>query len=108
MARITGGAVQALAGCAAVFEAADPPRSGTVAFWDPAGGALPQGTGSAGELTVAVPGDERVTVRRVPALRLPVGDAVPVLTAARRASAGARGDGARPSGPHPAAAFWGA
>lgn len=150
MAAITGAAVKALTRYAAVFEAADPPRAGTVAFWKPAGadsaprrpaeGGGPAGEadpaeqedgdglpdliglreiahlhGLIGELTVVVPHRDGVVRRSVPALRLPVRDAVPVLTAARRASgavtAGASGarSGGGPSGAaHPAAAFWGA
>ncbi|KAA2253952.1 DEAD/DEAH box helicase [Solihabitans fulvus] len=67
-----------------------------MAFWDPDGGALPEDVGERGELTIAAPpGDAGTTP--VPALRLSVADAVPVLTAARRATDA-----------HPAAAFWGA
>jgi SNF2 family DNA or RNA helicase len=112
MGRIPAADVARLAGCAAVFEPADPPRAGTVAFFDPAAAAgegpargdLPlvatAGDGSAerGSVTVAVPGrDGGVDVVTVPAVRLPAADAVPVLTQARR----------RP-GSHRAPAFWGA
>ncbi len=75
--------------CAAVFEAADPPRTSTVAFY---GVDLPEG--EFGELTIA---DAEGWVRTVPAVRVPVADAVPVLSRARR-----MGDA------HPAASFWGA
>ncbi|NUS65466.1 MAG: hypothetical protein HOQ46_17640, partial [Saccharothrix sp.] len=69
---------------AAVFEAADPPRTSTVAFYpaqDP-----PPADGAAGapgpdRLTVATPAGTRETV---PALRLPVSEAIPLLSRARR------------------------
>jgi superfamily II DNA or RNA helicase len=73
--------------CAAVFEAADPPRTSTVAFY---GEELPDGEFA--ELTVA---DADGWVRTVPAVRVPVAEAVPLLSKARR------------MGGHPAAAFWG-
>ena len=62
--------------CAAVFEAADPPRTSTVAFY---GVDLPEG--EYGELTIA---DADGWVRTVPTVRVPVADAVPVLSRARR------------------------
>ncbi|MGH3979952.1 MAG: SNF2-related protein [Pseudonocardiaceae bacterium] len=98
MARVSADEAAGLVRCAVVFEAGDPPRAGRMAFWtetdrDSAG--LPEGIGEPGELAVVMaPGD---SARTVPALRLPVGDAVPVLTSARR-------DGQA----NPAAAFWGA
>lgn len=76
-----------------MFEAADPPRTSTVAFYpvqDPPGDAA----GFDDRLTVAAPDGAR---RTVPAVRLPVAEAVPLLSRARRAA-----------GAHPAAAFWGA
>ena len=97
---VQGAGAQRLARCAVVFEAGDPPRAGWMAFWaDPRSaadsGGLPEGIGEPGELTVVVaPGD---AARTVPVVRVPVGDAVPVLSRARRA---------RPA--HPAAVFWGA
>jgi len=106
MGRIPAADVARLAGCAVVFEPADPPRSGTVAFFDPPGAAgagdLPLvatsgDAASRGSVTVAVPAAGGVDVVTLPAVRLPAADAVPVLTAARR----------RP-GAHRAAAFWGA
>lgn len=109
-------AAEWLARCAAVFEAADPPRAGRIAFWMPPhatpggadgsefpGGAdgdrFPGGAGEAGELIVAVPGvgGDGVRTVTVPAVRLPVAEAVPVLSRARRGGGG-----------HRAAAFWGA
>jgi superfamily II DNA or RNA helicase len=111
MGRIPAADVARLAECAVVFEPADPPRSGTVAFFDPPGaggsagaaGDLPlvatpgDGTARRGSVTVAVPAAGGVDVVTVPAVRLPAADAVPVLTEARRRS-----------GAHRAAAFWGA
>ncbi|MCC8246560.1 DEAD/DEAH box helicase [Saccharothrix luteola] len=79
---------------AAVFEAADPPRTSTVAFYpaqDPPG---PDGAPGSDRLTIATPDG---AARTVPALRLPVSEAVPLLSRARRAPHA-----------HPAAAFWGA
>ena len=110
MVRISAADLARLAECAAVFEPADPPRAGTVAFFD-AGPVAPAvddalplvpvgGGGSAerGSVTVAVPRHGgSVDVVEVPAVRLPAADAVPVLTQARR----------RP-GAHRASAFWGA
>ncbi len=83
---------------AAVFEAADPPRTSTVAFYPPQDPPGPppadvEGFG-ADRLTVAAPDGAR---RTVPALRLPVSEAVPLLSRARRAPHA-----------HPATAFWGA
>ncbi|MEU3182725.1 DEAD/DEAH box helicase [Streptomyces sp. NPDC006923] len=114
-----------LARCAAVFLPAGLPREGLVAFWSPEGGlptgaeeelgavartgpdvpGLPPGgaeparSGPA-ELTVVVrddDGDGGVGTRAVPALLLPVAEAVPLLVRARRDKAA-----------HPAAACWGA
>ncbi|HEU0087532.1 MAG TPA: DEAD/DEAH box helicase [Pseudonocardiaceae bacterium] len=80
--------------CAVVFEAADPPRNATMAFWSPDGHELPSGVGCPAELDVVVPHGGVLRQRTVPALRVPVGTAVPVLS--------------RTKGAHPAAAFWGA
>jgi len=87
---IAADAAQRLARCAAVFEPGEPARMGSVAFH----GDLPDGVGSAGELTIAEPDGGTATV---PVVRLPVAAAVPVLTRARRGADA-----------HPAAAFWGA
>ncbi len=95
MTRISGELVEQLARYAAVFEAEDPPRAGRMAFWDPDGDGPPAGLGEPGELTVVVPPGD--FVRTVPAVRVPVADAVPVLSRARRDPRA-----------HPAAAFWGA
>ncbi|MFI9007719.1 DEAD/DEAH box helicase [Actinosynnema sp. NPDC053489] len=78
--------------CAAVFEAADPPRTSTITFY-PAHDA-PSDAPGPDRLTIATPDGARSVV---PALRLPVSEAVPLLSRARRAS-----------GAHPATAFWGA
>ncbi|MGX7673082.1 DEAD/DEAH box helicase [Plantactinospora sp. DSM 117369] len=84
------------AGCAVVFEPADPPRAGVLAFWRPDGGPLPDdGPGRGGELTVAVPDGAGVRARMVPARRLPVGDALPLLLA-------------DPAPADPALAYWAA
>ncbi|MFG2221613.1 DEAD/DEAH box helicase [Streptomyces sp. NPDC048644] len=101
--------------CAVTFLPAQPPRAGRVAFWRPDGGPLPDlGAGDAAAPGGAVAGDDRipaaesrVTVARrhgngarsraVPAVLLPVAEAVPLLI-------GARYDPAA----HPAAAGWGA
>ncbi|MFI9626553.1 DEAD/DEAH box helicase [Streptomyces sp. NPDC052042] len=86
--------VSALSGCAVVFLPEDPFRAGRIAFWHPEGSRPPEGPGSVAELSV-VGADAQVYA--VPALMLPVADALPVLTRARL-SAHASG----------AAAFWGA
>ncbi|MEU8682510.1 DEAD/DEAH box helicase [Streptomyces sp. NPDC048611] len=90
---VTSAQLSALAHCAAVFLPSDPPRAGRMAFWRPDGG--PVGDASLG---VVLPDDDGgVSWCEVPALVLPVADAVPVLTRARAGR-----------GAHPAAAFWGA
>jgi len=65
-----------------------------MAFW---GAELPTGMGELGALDVVEAKDGEVRVRTVPALRLPVTDAVPLLSRARRDRRA-----------HPATAFWGA
>ncbi|OWA01015.1 ATP-dependent helicase [Streptomyces sp. CS113] len=90
--------ISALADCCAVFLPGEPARTGTVAFWRPDGeapGTVPSGT--PGSLTVVLPEDDGVETVSVPAVLLPVGAALPVLTRAR-----ARADG------HRASVFWGA
>ncbi|MGM9381328.1 DEAD/DEAH box helicase [Streptomyces antibioticus] len=81
--------------CHAVFVPGDPARSGRVAFWLPDGDM--EGVDSAEELSVVVPTGTGVALARVPALLLPVGQALPVLARARVASDG-----------HRSTAFWGA
>lgn len=105
---------------AAVFLPAPLPRDGRVAFWDPDGGPLPAPDGSppapagsgtpasvGGAASAPSPGPTRLTVVRphgsgirrstVPALTLPIADALPLLAGARRDRAA-----------HPATACWGA
>ncbi|MFC9602553.1 DEAD/DEAH box helicase [Streptomyces niveus] len=107
-----------LAHCHALFLPADPARAGRIAFWHPDGAAppewpVPPDTSDSTDATestdpaesaglapsfddLTVVGDD-VRLQTVPALLLPVRDALPVLTRAR-ASAHAS----------PATAFWGA
>ncbi|MFE7777324.1 DEAD/DEAH box helicase [Streptomyces sp. NPDC057445] len=85
---------------AAVFLPASLPREGRVAFWSPDGAVptLPSDTaGESCELTVVRPHGRGVRSRSVPAVLLPVADALPLLVRARRDTAA-----------HPAAACWGA
>lgn len=93
--------------CAAVFLPAALPRDGRVAFWHPDGGPLPDTTAlpeadaswEATEITVVVRQDAgRGPVRRaVPAVLLPVADAVPLLIRTRHQQSA-----------HPATRCWGA
>lgn len=80
--------------CTAVFLPGDPPRTGRVAFHGPG---VPGGGNALRQLTVVAEHGTTVRRRSVPALELPIAEAVPILAAAT-----AR-DGA-----DPAAAFWGA
>ncbi|AVH60243.1 MULTISPECIES: DEAD/DEAH box helicase [Streptomyces] len=90
--------ISELARCCAVFVPADPPRTGSVAFWHPEGHSPPVvASGSVEDLTVVLPAGQGVELVTVPALVLPVRAALPVLT---RARAGAQA--------HRATAFWGA
>jgi hypothetical protein len=86
--------VDELARCPVVFEPADPPRLGRMAFW---GAELPTGMGELGALDIVEAHEHEVRVRTVPAVRLPVAEAVPLLSRARRDRRA-----------HPATAFWGA
>ncbi|MGW1651671.1 DEAD/DEAH box helicase [Streptomyces atratus] len=99
-----------LLSCAAVFLPASLPRDGRVAFWDPDGGPLPEPGDSAdsvdwtpgptaAEITVVRRHGKQDGVRRhtVPALLLPVTDALPLLTRARHQQSA-----------HPATRCWGA
>ncbi|WP_327352327.1 DEAD/DEAH box helicase [Streptomyces sp. NBC_01304] len=82
----------------AVFLPAPLPRDGRLAFWDPAGGELPEAASARHEeLTVVRRHGRGVRSASVPALTLPVEDALPVLLAAAH----------RP-GAHPATVCWGA
>ncbi|WNZ14357.1 DEAD/DEAH box helicase [Streptomyces sp. 11x1] len=80
---------------AAVFLPAPLPRHSRFAFWDPAGAEPPPG--AAEDLTVVRPHGSGARRGTVPALCLPVGEALPLLTRARRDPAA-----------HPATACWGA
>ncbi len=86
--------ISALSRCSVVFLPSDPSRTGRVAFWHPDGSSPPDAPGTVGDLTV-VGADTRPY--GVPALLLPVRDALPVLTRARAAAQAS-----------PSAAFWGA
>ncbi|RST10190.1 DEAD/DEAH box helicase [Streptomyces sp. WAC05374] len=99
--------------CAAVFLPAALPREGRVAFWSPDGRPLPpgpahdpspgaagparQGDADGGTITVVRAHGAGVRSRTVPAVLVPVADALPVLVAARHDPAA-----------HPATACWGA
>ncbi|GAA2066760.1 DEAD/DEAH box helicase [Streptomyces albiaxialis] len=90
--------------CEAVLLTADPPRRSQLAFWRPDGSppvapvpSEPAPPGAAGELAVALPGEDgTVGAVTVPALLLTMDEALPVLTRARAARTGT------------AAEFWGA
>ncbi|MCX4786025.1 DEAD/DEAH box helicase [Streptomyces sp. NBC_01221] len=96
--------------CAAVFLPASLPRDGRVAFWDPDGGPLPEQATSAdregaapgavvAEITVVRRHGQQDGVRRraVPAVLLPLCEAVPLLARARYQQSA-----------HPATRCWGA
>ncbi|WP_330238354.1 DEAD/DEAH box helicase [Streptomyces sp. NBC_00525] len=87
--------------CAAVFLPGTPPRRGRVAFWDPLDGPLPEAPpgARAEEITVVRPSGapDGVELRTVPALLLPVADALPLLARARHQRSA-----------HPATRCWGA
>ncbi|MEU9269933.1 DEAD/DEAH box helicase [Streptomyces sp. NPDC048251] len=90
--------ISELARCSAVFVPGTPARTGGVAFWRPDDDALPTAVGRRVEdLSVVLPAGSGVALARVPALLLPLEEALPLLTRAR----------AVPDG-HRAAAFWGA
>ncbi|MBY8853936.1 hypothetical protein K7G98_39185, partial [Saccharothrix sp. MB29] len=93
---------------AAVFEAADPPRTSTIAFYaHPDGGpGLPADT----EVVVAGPDGAR---RSAPAVRVPLTEAIPLLSRARppgpappppAVGGGPRGGGPGAGGPRPGGA----
>ncbi|GHE55049.1 DEAD/DEAH box helicase [Streptomyces capitiformicae] len=86
---------------AAVFLPAPLPRHGRVAFWDPEGGEPisggPAGPDGGTDLTVVRRHGSGVRRSTVPAVTLPVGEALPLLAGARRDPAA-----------HPATACWGA
>ncbi|MFJ2294741.1 DEAD/DEAH box helicase [Streptomyces sp. NPDC087894] len=98
--------VDRLLRCAVVFLPAPLPREGRIAFWDPEGSvgltrpdAVPDGPAyTVIELTVVGrDGADGVRTRTVPAVALPVADAVPLLARARHRAAA-----------HPATRAWGA
>ncbi|MFE1251780.1 DEAD/DEAH box helicase [Streptomyces sp. NPDC058735] len=97
MTGVTGAQADDLTRRAVLFEAADPPRAGTVVFWDPPGGPARPADGETGVVDVVTVADGTPVTRTVAAVRLPVADALPVLARAARPGSGA----------HPAAAFWG-
>ncbi|AGS72679.1 DEAD/DEAH box helicase [Streptomyces collinus] len=80
---------------ASVYLPAPVPREGRVAFWDPDGGPLPDAATE--DLTVVRRHGSGVRRRQVPALTLPLAEALPLLVRARRDPAA-----------HPATACWGA
>ncbi|MGW2342225.1 DEAD/DEAH box helicase [Streptomyces sp. NPDC001661] len=87
-------------GAAAVFLPDPLPRAGRIAFWFPGVEEGQEASGLPGaedELTLVRPHGSAVRSRKVPALVVPVLDALPQLLRARRTR-----------GAHPAAAAWGA
>ncbi|GGQ46942.1 helicase [Streptomyces ruber] len=93
-----GGGAEVSARLAAVFLPAPVPRQGRVAFWDPSD-PEPDADRAAWncEITVVRPHGSQVRRATVPAVSLPVGEALPLLARARRDPAA-----------HPATACWGA
>ncbi|WSZ85328.1 DEAD/DEAH box helicase [Streptomyces sp. NBC_00859] len=91
----SGAGPAALTRRAVVFLPASLPRDGRFAFWDPA--AREAGGAGPGELTVVRRHGTAARRRTVPAVLLPLTDALPLLAAARHAPAA-----------HPAARCWGA
>lgn len=61
MAVITGAQAESLTRYAVFFEAAEPPRPGTVVFWNPQGGPPPVGEGRADGAEAGSPGAEPAT-----------------------------------------------
>ncbi|MFI7412678.1 SNF2-related protein [Streptomyces sp. NPDC049627] len=98
LSEATPSEISELASCCAVFVPGDPARTGRIAFWRADGDAAPLvASGSAEDLSVALPVEDGVGRVSVPAVVLPVRAALPVLTRARAYAQG-----------HRAAAFWGA
>ncbi len=87
-----------LARCAVAVEPGDPPRTTTLVLWSQDTADLRTGAdvGEPGTATVALPHGDGVRTTTVPALRLGVAEALPVLLAARTSTDA-----------HPAAVFWG-
>ena len=94
MPDVAAGRPDELTRFAALLEPGDPPRTGHLAFWNPAPPHdLP--VPGADELTVALPDGPAVAVRTVPAVRVPLAEALPLLL--------------RPGpGAHPSTAYWSA
>lgn len=93
-----------IAGLAAVFEAAEPPRESHMVFWSP-GGEVPIAGVNTIDVPVAVPRDGAMTTSEVPALRIPLARVVPALLRADpvdRPVDDGQGDAV-----HPATRFWG-
>ncbi|CAM5740684.1 DEAD/DEAH box helicase [Streptomyces badius] len=86
--------IAGLSRCSAIFVPADPARTSMIAFWDPDGSIPCDTSGTVSELTVV---EADLRPRTVPALFLPLREALPVLTRARAAAQAS-----------PATAFWGA
>lgn len=96
--RETGDGHPAPVRLASVYLPASLPREGRLAFWDPEGGPLPKApAGEAEELTVVRRHGAGVRRRQVPALTLPLAEALPLLVRARHDAAA-----------HPSTACWGA
>ncbi|MGK5642699.1 DEAD/DEAH box helicase [Streptomyces sp. URMC 126] len=85
---LTAAEATLLAGCAAVFLPAAPPRADSVAFWRPDGTA-PEARGPVENVQVASPDGSGTPPAHVSALVLPVRTALPALTRARTAGADA-------------------
>ncbi|MGW2615339.1 ATP-dependent helicase, partial [Streptomyces sp. NPDC001500] len=77
--------ISELTRCRAVFLPGDPARTGDIAFWRPDGEKAPPTVpaSSARQLRLVRPLGAGVSLARVPAVLLPVRDALPVLTRAR-------------------------
>ncbi|MEU5850496.1 hypothetical protein [Saccharopolyspora shandongensis] len=71
--------------CAVVFDPGDPPRAGAFVVHDPGGGPLPVDLtlGEPAEPVVTLAEDGAVVARRVPARRIAVAQALPLLVAMR-------------------------
>ncbi|MEU1148528.1 DEAD/DEAH box helicase [Streptomyces sp. NPDC005863] len=124
-ARVAGsawadGAAVLVRSCAAVFLPAEVPREGRIAFWRPDGGALPDPPGSAsesgsgsgpgpvvrGDLVVARKHGKGARGRTVPALFVPVTEAMPLLLGTGHSPSYPRGHADAHTGVHPAVACW--
>ncbi|WP_327363067.1 DEAD/DEAH box helicase [Streptomyces sp. NBC_01296] len=81
---------------AAVFLPAPVPREARIAFWSPAGDALPEGAGTPAPLAVVRRHGPGIRTRTVPSLGLSVTDALPLLARAPHSAV-----------THPATRAWG-